>query len=450
MSAATESLARLRADIGGRRSADLPAQSLVDRLDALHREGLEAFDAQGIPTRRQERWKGTNLAPLEAMDFARVGSASHGSPNSPEADADLVFVDGRLANPSATRADLPEGIRVLSLLEAATEDPSIVTTYLGTLADAKLDGLTGLQNALFEDVAIVHLAPNVVGNRPIRVRSLTTAASDGAATATFPRLLVVARQGAQATVLFENVRTKDAPGVTSLVSEFIVKANARVEAIELQCEGSERIHLSQTYARVDADGSFDSHVIGLGDGLVRSELSVHLRERGGDTRMHGFFLGRNEAHLDHFTTVDHEAPHCTSDEEYRGVLGDRSKGVFRGLVIIRPDAQKTNARQSNPNLLLSEHAAIDTKPQLEIYADDVKASHGSTIGQLDADALFFLRARGIAEAEAKLLLTRAFAESIVDGIRDEAARAVVSSHVDEALSTLQAAVGSERSSGGNA
>ena len=153
--------------------------------------------------------------------------------------------------------------------------------------------------------------------------------------------------------------------------------------------------------------------------------------------MHGFFLGRNQAHLDHFTTVDHEAPQCTSDEEYRGVLADHSKGVFRGLVIVRPDAQKTDARQSNPNLLLSENAAIDTKPQLEIYADDVKASHGSTIGQLDADALFFLRARGIAEADAKLLLTRAFAQSIVDGIRDEAARAIVATHVDEILESLQ-------------
>ncbi len=154
--------------------------------------------------------------------------------------------------------------------------------------------------------------------------------------------------------------------------------------------------------------------------------------------MNGFFLGRGAGHVDHFTTVDHAAPHCTSAQDYRGVLGDRAKGVFRGRVIVRPGALKTDARQSNPNLLLSDTAAIDTRPQLEIYADDVRASHGSTIGQLDPDALFFLRARGIDEAEARILLTRAFAQSIVDAIRDPGLREDVTRRVDTALGLLEA------------
>lgn len=438
MSAALDSLSQLRDAIGKMRSADLPAEALAAHLDALNRDGLATFDELGIPTRKQERWKGTSLAPLEAMTFERVGGSETTAPSTSRAEADLVFVDGRLIQPSAHRADLPEGIRVLSLQETAVESPQTPETYLGALAETKTDALTALQTALFEDAAIVHLAANTQAPRPIRILSIATAAGGGASSASFPRLLVVAETGAAGTVVFENRCEGEAPGFTSLVAEFFIADNARIETIELQTEGAERIHLTQTFAQVRASASFDSHVISLGDGLVRSELSVNLQEPGAETRMRGFFLGRNEAHLDHFTTVDHAAPHCTSDEEYRGVLADGSKGVFRGLVIIRPDAQKSDARQSNPNLLLSDRAAIDTKPQLEIYADDVKASHGSTIGQLDADALFFLRARGIDEAEAKLLLTRAFARSIVDGIKNEEARALVAQQVDAVLSALQA------------
>lgn len=443
MSAAIESLARLRDAVGKNRSADLPAEALVGRLDTLHRDGLAAFDALGIPTRQQERWKGTNLAPLEAMTFTRIGASESGveldAAINAFSDADLVFVDGLLTQASAQRADLPEGIRVLSLQEAATEAPQIPENYLGALAETKIDALTGLQSALFEDAAIVHLAANTQASRPIRILSLATASKAPAegASASFPRLLVVAEKGAEGTVVFENRCEGEVPGLTSLVAEFFLADNARIETIELQAEGAERVHLTQTFAQVRAGASFDSHVISLGDGLLRSELSVNLQEPGAETRLHGFFLGRGDAHLDHFTTVDHAAPHCTSDEEYRGVLADSSKGVFRGLVIIRPDAQKSDARQYNPNLLLSDRAAIDTKPQLEIYADDVKASHGSTIGQLDADALFFLRARGIDEADAKLLLTRAFAQSVVNGIKDEGARALVAEQVDAALETLQ-------------
>jgi Fe-S cluster assembly protein SufD len=167
-----------------------------------------------------------------------------------------------------------------------------------------------------------------------------------------------------------------------------------------------------------------------------------LAEPECETRMRGFYLGREAGHVDHFTTVDHAAASCTSDEEYRGVLGDRSSGVFRGRVIVRPDAQKTDARQSNPNLLISDHARVDSKPQLEIYADDIRASHGSTTGQLDPNALFFLRTRGIGAAEAKLLLTRAFAQTIVDGIADDRLREAASARVDDALASLVSATDS--------
>jgi Fe-S cluster assembly protein SufD len=268
------------------------------------------------------------------------------------------------------------------------------------------------------------------------VCSISTADGPTEPSAAFPRLLVVAAQGSSATVVFESMSQGTAPGLTAFVAEYHLAAGARIETVQIQAEGAERIHFTSSHARLENDARFDSHVLSLGDGLVRSELSVTLDAPGAETRMRGFFLGRNEGHVDHFTRVDHAAEHCTSDQEYRGVLDGESKGVFRGLVVVRPGAQKTDARQSNPNLLLSDRAMIDTKPQLEIYADDVRASHGSTIGQLDAEALFFLRARGIGEAAARLVLTRGFAHSIVEGIAEDSVRESVAARVEDVLAAL--------------
>jgi Fe-S cluster assembly protein SufD len=465
VSAALDSLARLRAAGPRDRAADLPALPLAEHLNALHEEAYAAFQEQGIPTRRLESWKGTSLARLEAMDFVRVGpSKSISQTDAARAeDVDLVFVDGCLVDAPVSRADLPLGVRVLSLAEAAIEDPETVQRYLGRLPDLKKESLAALQTAFFEDVAIVHLDSRASATRPIRIRSISTSSSslDSASSntsdatldatsdatsreaaspnAAFPRLLVIAGDESQATIVFESVSEEGATGLTAFVAEYHLARGARVETVQLQAETGDRVHFTSTHAHLDRDAHFESHVLSLGDGLVRSELAVTLAEPGAQTKMSGFFLGRNQAHIDHFTTVDHAAEHCTSDEEYRGVLDDESKGVFRGLVIIRPGAQKSDARQSNPNLLLSNHASIDTKPQLEIYADDVRASHGSTIGQLDPDALFFLQARGIEESVARLVLTRGFAQAIVEGIDHEVVRAMVSAQIEEALESLHPA-----------
>ena len=437
MTIARDSLIRLGAARADAFGDTLPAPTLVARLEGLRSEALGAFEAMDVPTRRLERWKGTSLAALEAMDFARIGPGSDADALASETDADLLFVDGRLATPTATRADLDEGVRVLGLAEAASEIPELLDRHLARLGEPKGDSLLALQTALFEDVAVVALSRGARATRPIRIRSLVTGKAGDAASASFPRLLVVADRESEATILLESETRGAAPGLTVLASELYVGAGARIEQIEIQDGSPERIHVTNTQARLEQDGRFDSHVLSLGQGLVRSELAVALSAPGAETRMRGFFLGHGESHVDHFTTVDHEAPHCSSDEEYRGVLADASKGVFRGRVIVRPDAQKTDARQSNPNLLLSDRATIDTKPQLEIYADDVRASHGSTIGQLDPDALFFLRSRGIDERLARLVLTRAFAHAIVDAISEPALRQTIGQRVDETLARLE-------------
>lgn len=440
MSKATESLAALRSDVGTRRREGLP-DAWAARLDALHRDGLAAFDAMGWPTRRLERWKGTSLAALEAIDFLRIGAAG-GSRIGAAPDADLVFVDGRcVTTPSEA---LPTGVRVLSLREAMASgegESDALGAALGRLADPKTDPFVALSSALFEDVAVVALDANVRPGRPIRIRFASTADGPEAASACFPRLLFLAGANSEGMVVFESANdTPDAaptPGLTSLVAEFVLEAGARIEAIELLREAAPRVHVTQTFAELGRDARFASRVFALGDGLTRDEVTVRLREPGALTKMHGFSLGRGDAHIDHYTTALHEAPHCASDEEYRGVFADRSAGVFRGRVVVHPGAQKTDARQSNPNLLLSDRASIDTKPQLEIYADDVKASHGATIGQLDEDALFFLRARGLDADEARLLLVRGFAQSLVDDIVEPTTRERVAARVAAALETLE-------------
>jgi Fe-S cluster assembly protein SufD len=408
-----------------------------DWLAGLRERAWASFREQGIPTRRLEAWKSTSLAPLEAMDFARVGSPATPPSLSPtEAGRGLVFVDGVLDPARSQADDLPAGCRLISLARARTESGELLEGRLGQLADPKRSALVGLQTAFLDDGAVLAIEPGVSFDTPLHLRFLSTGhAGDGHAAA-FPRLLVVAGEGCRAAIGLEHDSIGEAAGLTAFVGELHLAAGASVELAQIQREGAARIHFTSLHARLERDARLDSHVFTLSSGLTRSELEVVLAEPGSEARLRGFFLGRDAGHVDHYTTVDHVAEHCTSDEEYRGVLDGDSRGVFRGRVIVRPGAQKTDARQSNPNLLISPGASIDAKPQLEIYADDVRASHGSTIGQLDPDALFFLRSRGIDGDQARLLLTRAFARSIVDGVASDPLREIATDRVSTALAGL--------------
>ena len=413
MNTAIDSLLRLRQRFAGEGPAWLQTRREEARL---------AFQEAGLPTRRLEAWKSTNLAPLAALEFARI------------APTGASTLDPKVA------ASLPQGVRVRSLAEVLRSEPDRIAGQLGRLADPKKSALVALQTACLEDGVVIDLAAGAHFDEPIRIRFSSSPDVYGRPSAAFPRLLVLAGEDSEATIFEEFVSESPAPGFTNHVAELLLAARARVELVRVEAEPAPRIHFTSVHAELERGAHFDSHVVSLTDGLLRSELDIRLMATGAETSMSGFFLGRGTGHVDHFTTVDHAAPHCTSAQEYRGVLGDRAKGVFRGRVIVRPGAQKTDARQSNPNILLSDTAAIDTRPQLEIYADDIRASHGSTIGQLDADALFFLRARGIAEAEARVLLTRAFATTIVDAIHDAGLREDVARRVDEALARLDPAL----------
>ncbi len=394
-------------------------------LAALRPDALASFREQGFPHRKLEDWRYTNTAPLAAERFELPDqpfelAESLREPNRQTigklalpvyACGLYVFVDGRFApGLSATRA-LAGAPRVASLAELRRRAPEELEAHLGRTVDWKRHPFAALNSAFLDDGAVVRLPEGCVLEQPLHVVFVSTAA-----TVRHPRLLVVAGPGSRATVIEDHVSAGDGAGFTNAVTEVEVGAGASLDLVVLERPSDATYHVGNLAARVDRDARFDAHTLTLSGRLVRNDAEVLLADEGADCGLSGLFLGDGRQVIDNHTLVDHAMPHGTSRELYKGILGGKSRGVFRGRVVVRPDAQKTNATQSNPNLLLADGAEIDTKPQLEIYADDVKCSHGSAIGQLDEDALFYLRARGIGESRARDLLTSAFAAEILEAL----------------------------------
>jgi Fe-S cluster assembly protein SufD len=395
-------------------------------LRALRRAGRDAFQAQGLPHHRMEDWRYTPLAPLTALSFARA------EPRPERLDRALleehaapvfacglaVFVDGHLAPQLSGIGS--SGIQVEALAGLGDGEWAELAGRLGSLVDLKAHPFAALATAFLEDGALIRIPAGLQLEQPLHVVFVSTPGAERAALTT-PRVFIDAGAGSRATIVQDHV-TLSADGVhfADVVSEVFVADGASLDLVVLQRASDAAFHVSNLAARLGRDARFASHVITLGGRFVRNELSATLAGEGADATLNGLFLGTGDRLVDNHTWVDHAVPHGSSRELYKGVLRDRSRGVFRGRILVRPGAQKTNAQQSNPNLLLSDGAEIDTKPQLEIYADDVRCSHGSAIGRMDPDALFYLRARGIDEADARVLLTEGFAAEVLRALPDPA------------------------------
>lgn len=392
-----------------------------DWLVQLRAEAVEYFRADGFPTMRQEEWRYTNLRELAATPFAlpvqgeaRVTRTDVESVAFPVFACSLyVFVDGRY-EPKLSALGSGADVHVESLAEAAVREPELLREHLGALVSAKEHPFAALNAAFLGDGAVLRVPRGADVEEPLHVVFLSTGGEP--ARVTHPRVLVVAEAGSRVRLIQDHVSVGGATGFSNAVSEVFVGANAQVDLVLLQRKASDAFHVSNVAARVERDGRFASHTLTLGGRLVRNDLAVTLMGEGADTTLNGLFVGAGKQVIDNHTLVDHAVPHGTSRELYKGILGGDSRGVFRGRVRVRPDAQKTDADQSSRNLLLSRGAEIDTKPQLEIHADDVKCSHGSTIGQLEEDALFYLRSRAIDLARARELLTFGFAREILTGL----------------------------------
>ncbi len=416
-----------------------PVQSLPGWAEDLRREGAERLQELGLPTTKLEAWRYTSVASIAKTAWT-PGDPRHDDVTRPELERLcfpvfachlFVFTNGVFAADLSTlRANAPQvGVRPLSRVLA--EEPEALRGVLGAQADAKTRAFTAWNQRELGDGAVVRIPEGTDLEEPIHLVFLSEPGSEP--TVSHPRILIQAGAGSRASVVEDYVSFGEGEFLTNAVTEISVAPNAELEHVRLQREASTGSHISALHADLERDSRLACHAITLGGGLVRNDAEVTLLGEGASAHLYGVFLGTGRRHIDNHTTIDHAVPHTTSEELYKGVLDDQSRGVFHGRIIVRPDAQKTDARQSSKNLLLSRGAEIDTKPQLEIRADDVKCSHGSTIGQIDPDALFYLRARGIDERDARALLTRAFVSEATAELRFEPLRERVEEQLVELL-----------------
>jgi Fe-S cluster assembly protein SufD len=390
-------------------------------LSELRDAAIDAFATRGLPSTRLEEWRYTNVSALAKTPFEL--DATHASVSREQLEtlafplfacSLYVFVNGRFDAALSAPMALPAGSHLDSLASVCGAELAGPALHLGRDVDLKQHPFAALNTAFVEDGAVIRVPPAAQVEQPIHVVFLSTPASQPRVV--HPRVLIVAEAGSRVSVIQDHVSLGGDVAFTNAVTEVRAGEDSHVDLVVIQREHQACLHVSNLQVRQQRDSRFSASTLTLGGALVRNDAEVLLGEEGAECNLHGLFVGAENQLIDNHTLIDHAVPRCTSRELYKGVLGGHARGVFRGRVIVRPDAQKTSAQQSNPNLLLSRGAEVDTKPQLEIYADDVKCSHGTSIGQLDMEALFYLRSRGLAEARARDLLTRAFALEILDSL----------------------------------
>jgi Fe-S cluster assembly protein SufD len=416
----------------------VPARGEPGWLARLRRDGLDHFSRLGFPTTRHEEWRFTNVAPLARTPF-RLPARERGAGVGDDAIAQFAWsdgaaepqrficVNGRFAAHRAQAGALPEGVRVRSLRDVLASDPEAVEPHLGRLAAIDAHAFAALNTAFLREGVVVQIADGVVLREPIHLLFVSIAPAEP--TVSHPRVLVLAGDSSQATIVEAYAGVPGAGYLTNALTEIVAGENAVIDHYKVQQETASAYHMAGMYLRLARSCTFSSHAFTLGGAIVRNDIVAVLDGEGVDCTLNGLYVGGGEDLVDNHTTIDHAMPHCGSHEVYKGILHGRARGVFNGKILVRPDAQKTDAKQTNKALLLSDTAQVNSKPQLEIFADDVKCTHGATVGQLDAEAWFYLRARGIGRHEARNLLIHAFAGDIVNRVKIEPLRA----RLDQAL-----------------
>ena len=415
-------------------AAAAPAPAL---LQELRGRGRTRFEALGLPSRRHEDWRFTRLKDIEDREFAPpplVASRIDVSPWRRDDAHVLVFIDG-MFSPDFSRVDkLPDGVVITNLLLATASDSEIVKRHLGSLASIEDHSFAALNTAVLTDGAVIHLPPGVEVERPIQL--LFFAGPGKQATVCAPRILVVAGAGSGVTVEEHHVGTGGS-GLSCPVSEIVVEAGAAVRHVIVQDESADTQHLASRHVTLGQGSRYSAQAVSLGGALVRTDIQVALNGEDAEASLDGLYLTDGSQQADSHLTLRHAAPNCRSHQLYKGILAGSSRAVFTGRIVVEQDAQKTDATQSNRNLILSDDAVAHSNPQLEIFADDVRCTHGSTVGRLDDDAVFYLRSRGIGREEARSLLTLAFAGEILDRIPVEALREDLGRRVSEKLARIE-------------
>jgi len=397
-------------------------------VHALRRDALARFAAVGFPTTADEEWRFTNVSPIARVQFT-PGVAVDPATIAPgvverlaiAGAARLVFINGLYAPALSSLPALPRGVRAGSLAQALREDPDLVGRYLARQVRAEENAFTALGTAFLRDGAFVYMEKNALLEFPVQCIFLGT--GSGGPVVCSVRNLFVIGEGARASIVETYAGT--GPGVywTNSVTEISLGRSAVAEHDKVQTESAGAFHTGTTHVRLDGQSVFTSNCVSMGGSLVRNNVTAVFGGENAECTLNGLSLATGTQLVDNHTVIDHAVPHCASHELYKSILDGSSRGVFNGKIFVREDAQKTDAKQTNKTLLLSDDATIDTKPQLEIFADDVKCTHGATVGQLDEDQVFYLRARGIGEADARDLLTFAFASDVINRLHVEPLRA---------------------------
>ena len=421
------------------------AETFIDGLDAgigniegesesiltLRLEGSRAFAAAGVPTPKQEAWRFTNLKSLAATPHDLGGPATADITPWQLTDSHrLVFVNGRFADELSNVGDLPEGVTISPLATVLASENERATFALGKSVDLESHPFAALNTANFVDGAFIHLNRGSIVEKPIHL--LFVAVDGDRPTWSAPRNVISADPTAEATIVEHYVGT-GGETLTVPVTEFHLAPGAVIKHIRLQEESRDARHIALQTSRQGRDSRLESVALNVGAALSRTNIDAELNAPGAHASLDGLYLVEDSQHTDSQLKVRHAAPHCTSHELYKGVLNGKSKAVFNGRIVVDPGAQKTDAIQSNRNLLLSAGALVNSNPQLEILADDVRCTHGSTVGRLDEEAIFYLRSRGIGRATAESLLTYAFAAEVVQQIPVAEVRERMERHLVERL-----------------
>ena len=402
----------------------LPASG-PESLRRQRRQAIERFSQLGFPTLRQEEWRFTNVGPIArtpfSLDVAVDGvTGSSIQAFSYEGTVQLTLVNGRFVPQLSDLDSLPEGVVVCSLGEALEKHPEKVEPHLGRLASFENHPFVALNTAFYGDGVFIWVPRNQVVEKPINLVLVGNPSGDPIAF--FPRNLIVSGQSSQVTVVEQYVTVGEGAYLTAPVTEIIAEDNAVVDHYKLQRESTQAFHMATFQLQLGRDSNVSSHSISWGGGLVRNDVNAVLDGQGGEATLNGLYMVEGTQLVDNHMRVDHVAANCDSHELYKGILEGKGRSVFNGRIYVHPGAQKTDAKQTNRNLLISPDALCNSNPQLEIFADDVKCTHGSTVGQLDETAIFYLRSRGIGEEAARSLLTYAFAADIVERIKVGAVR----------------------------
>jgi Fe-S cluster assembly protein SufD len=395
-------------------------------LQNLRRSGNAHFAELGFPTSEDEEWRFTNVKPIaELQPQTATGKTTLQMGDVARlAYADLqqclvVFVDGKFRPDLSSMAADP-AVNIQSLAEPIQSDAPILGQHLGRYARYDDNAFAALNTSLIEDGAVITIAAKQATIAPIFLLFISSGKTPGAVTN--PRILVIANERSEARVIEKYVSLGDAPHFTNVVTELVLEESARLEHCKIQDENLSAFHIATIQAHQKRNSHLLTHSISLGAAIARNNVIPVLDAEGCECTMNGLYLGRDTQLVDHHTSIHHAKPNCNSHEFYHGILDGKSQGVFNGKIFVRPDAQKTDAKQTNRNLLLSEDATVHTKPQLEIFADDVKCTHGATVGQLEDEHIFYLRARGIGLEKARRMLVHAFASDIVNRISMEPIR----------------------------